>query len=89
MTSIYELRARRAKAEAIAAALFDSLTDDQRADAETVRAFRECENQSVRDTIARQAHQKSPSDETWVLAGNILEQRVADFARGRGLRRVG
>lgn len=85
MPNIHELRARRAKAEAIVAKLVDTLSPAQRTDPQTVRIFRECESQRVRDLIADEAGQKSPSDETWTLAGNILAQRVRDARWGAGL----
>lgn len=86
MPSIHELRARRAKAEAIVSHLVSTLTAEQRTDLETVRVFRACESQQARDLIAADAGQHPPSEETWRLAGNILAQRVRDARCGAGLR---
>lgn len=86
MPDPYELRARRAKAEAIVSHLWDTLSATQRTDPETVRIFRECEAQRVRDLIADEAGQTSPSDDTWRLASGILAQRVRDARWGAGLR---
>lgn len=82
MPSLHELRARRRKAEQIVDHFCSTLSPAQRADPETVRAFRACESQVVRDAFADAAGQRSPSDETWKLAGRILAQRVRDSRWG-------
>ena len=75
MTNPFEQIARARKATAIADYLFSAIDAPDRISDLTVQLVRGA-RQDVRDTIAHNAGQKSPSAETWALVVSELERRV-------------
>ena len=75
MPNPHEERARARKATAIAEYIWESLTAERRRDPETVVAARQS-GQPARDTVAHDAGQKSPSEETWDIVVEWLGRHV-------------
>lgn len=84
----FEADAREKKAQAIVTWIWSNLTEAQKVDVEILTLVRLC-NQEMRDTAAKCAGQRSPSEATWRRVHELLAQRVKDarwgFDRGRSV----
>jgi hypothetical protein len=76
MTNPYLETARRRKADAIVAYLWEMMEPADRVDADTLEALREGP-QDARDLIAHWAGQNPPSEETWALVVRGVAQLMS------------
>lgn len=82
MPNVYEEAARRRKADAIVAYLWENMRPSDRVDAESLEALREGP-QEARDMIAHWAGQNPPSEQTWALVVEGISKLVQAARWGR------